>query len=353
MNFLRRKQRKRDTVVGLDLGVRQIKAVVLRRQGEEMSLADYGVGAPAVPINKPDTIEPYAAEVRRIFEKLKVTDRTARVSVSCPSAMVCEAEIQRMSIDEVRAALKLPANSLRYLRRDLSGHYLDVLELPEAAPGEAGKRSPTMRVLVGGAAREEVQWYCAVLQAAKIEPEAMELAALTVINAFQISCPEVCANEVVVLIDIGSLSTSINVLRQGQLALTRIMQFGGETLTTAVAQALGVEAKVAEEEKLRMAENVQPVIRQALTPLVREVRSSIDYVERQYDCHVARAFACGGSACSFSVVDSLAEGVGLRIEPWNPVATLNTSHFNGEGPALMSLAPSLASVIGAAVVPLG
>lgn len=343
-----RKQKRRESVVGLDLGVRQIKAVLLRREGATLKLARYATGIPASPANKANPVEQYAAEIRRVLDKLDFAERSVRVTISCPSAMICEAEIQRMSREEVRSALKLSANSLRYLRRDLSDHYLDVQEVSEGATEDAAKRSPTMRVLVGGAAREDVNWYCAALELAKVEPEVMELAALSVVNAFQVTCAELCSREVVCLVDIGSQFTNINILRQGQPALTRIMQFGGENLTLAVSQALGVEPKVAEEEKLRLDDNLQTVVRQALVPLVREVRSSIDFFERQQDCHVGKVLACGGTACSFTILDWLAEETGVSVQPWNPVEKLETAHFNGEAPKLAAVAPSLAAAIGVA-----
>jgi Tfp pilus assembly PilM family ATPase len=97
-----------------------------------------------------------------------------------------------------------------------------------------------------------------------------------------------------------------------------------------------------------MTEIVQPLIRQSILPLVQEIRASVDFFERQHECHVTRLFAAGGSACSSRILEFLSEDVGLRIEAWNPVATLDTSHFNGETPQLMAVAPSLAAAIGAA-----
>jgi Tfp pilus assembly PilM family ATPase len=109
---------------------------------------------------------------------------------------------------------------------------------------------------------------------------------------------DLCAKEVLLVLDIGAHSTSINFLLHGQPVMTRIAQFGGDLVSEYIAQVLTLQPEIAEEEKLKMSETVQPLIRQSISPLVQEIRSSIDFFERQHECHVTRLFACGGSACS-------------------------------------------------------
>jgi type IV pilus assembly protein PilM len=254
----------------------------------------------------------------------------------------------RMPIEDVRGALRVPMNYARYLRRDLTNFALDAFELADATEDPQAKKTATMNVLIGGADRDEVKWYRDVAVAAKLKIETMELSAVTVINAFLASNYAMCASEIVLLVDVGARSTNINILHQGRPVMTRIMRFGGEDIDSALGQAMSLAPAAAEQEKIKMTESSQALIRQTLEPLAREVRSSIDFVERQHELHVTRAFACGGSACSFTIVDFLSEDVGYQIEPWNPVATFDTAHFNGEGPKLIAQAPSLASAIGAA-----
>jgi type IV pilus assembly protein PilM len=346
--FLRRnKSTKHDMVVGLDLGARQLKAAVLQRENGELKLARYLVTRSVAATGKTGSPDRLGAELQELMGQLGVSDRSARVAISCPSATVCETEMPRTPLDDAKSALRL--NSARYVRRDLSGFYLDAVELSESSAKDAkGKKPQTMRILIAAADREEVRWYRAALEIAKIRPEAIELSALTVVNAFQMGSPELCEKEIVVLLDIGAHSTSINLLRQGQPAMTRIMHFGGNHISEYVGSILTLQPNVAEEEKIKMSESVQAIVGQAISPLAREIRSSIDFFERQQECHVSRALACGGSACSPNILQLLSDEVGFHIESWNPVQTLSTAHFNGEGPKLESLAPSLAAAIGAA-----
>ncbi|MEI6085032.1 MAG: pilus assembly protein PilM [Verrucomicrobiota bacterium] len=343
MTLRKNKQKNRpDCAIGLDLGARQIKAVMVRRQEAAFQLAKYAVRTPV----KGATHEQYAADLQEVLNQLGTDDRRMRVTLSCASAMVCQVEFPRVPLDEIKATLQ--SYSAHYLRRDFSSYYLDVFELIEESAEPQAQQSAKINVLVGGATREEVNWYRTALAAAKIQPTSIELTAVSVVNALQVSQAELCEKEVLLLLDIGARSTSINLLRHGQPMMTRITQFGGDLINEYIAQMLTVQPDAAEAEKLKMSETVQPLIRHSLTPLVREIRSSIDFFERQHDYHVARAFACGGSACSAGLLALVSEEVGFQIEAWNPVSTFDTAHFNGEGPALTALAPCLAAAIGAA-----
>lgn len=350
MLFIRGKQQRRDKAIGLDLGTSQLKAAVVRRHRDGLELMEYAVRQVPVTSPKPYSDPQYAEQLQQLVGGLKTTDRHVFVTISCRSAMVCQAEFPPAPIEDIKTALKL--NSAGYLHRDFSAYYLDAFELKKNAEGgKAGNAGAKTKVLIGGAQKEEVDACRAALVAAKIRPEVIELAAVSVVNAFQVSHPEL-NDEVTVLVDIGSRSTSINFLRQGLPLITRITHFGGFQLSEYIAQTLTLETAQAEQQKVQMPDPVRALVKTALSPLARELRSSVDFFERQHDCHVSRAFACGGSACSAALLEMLSEVVGLRIERWSPIDKLQTSHFNGESAQLAEVAPALAAAIGAAAAQL-
>jgi Tfp pilus assembly PilM family ATPase len=91
------------------------------------------------------------------------------------------------------------------------------------------------------------------------------------------------------------------------------------------------------------------LVKTAISPLAREIRSSIDFFERQNDLHVQRIYACGGSACSPPVLTILGEAVGTPVECWNTVDSLDVSQFNGGTRRVHAIGPSLAAAVGVAV----
>jgi len=350
MGFSKSKQSKRDVAIGLDLGTSQVKAVVLRAVGNTLQIAEFAVMPFTAVVGKAGDEQKFAEELQQVMGKLSVADRNVSVTISCPSAIICMADIPRMPVVEARSAFRMQVNSMRYLRRDLSNYHLDVAELENSPAGEKAKKSATMRILVGAAGREEVRWYRAALLAAKIRPDVMELASVSITNAFQLTHKELCEKENILLVDVGSRTTAINFLRYGQPWLTRIMHFGGAQISEYLAQVLSLDAVAAEEEKVKMSETVQPLVRAAMQPLAKEVRASVDFFERQQECQVGHAFACGGSACGRGVLDSLGVDVGMKIEKWDPIQGFDTSPLSAQAAQLEKVGPSLAAAIGAAAV---
>ncbi len=371
MLFQRKKKRNLELALGIDLGASQIKAAVVRDQGNRLELVEYVVRPLATSSAKAYRGPEFATELQQLVDALKTTERRAFVAISCSSAMVCQAEFPPAPLDEIKTALKL--NSSGCLRRDYSSYYLDAFELKKPAEDAKGKgknganaedaaktkepaktkeKAPVKTtVLVGGANKEEVDACREALVAAKIKPRAIELAAVSVINAFQISHPEV-KDEVIVLVDIGARMTSINFLHGGLPLITRIMHFGGAQLSDYIGQVLMLKPQEAEEEKRKMSPPVQELVKTAISPLAREIRSSIDFFERQNDLHVRRICACGGTAISPHVLTILGEAIGTPVECWNPVDSLDVSHFNGETQQVFAIGPSLAAAVGVAAAQL-
>src|ERR1019366_9378685 len=370
MHFRRNKQHKRDMALGIDLGASQIKAAVVRRQKDKLELVEYAVRTLPPGLTKAYKGPEFAAELQQLVDGLKTSERHAFVTISCSSAMVCQAEFPPVPLAEIKSALKL--NSAGYLRRDFSAYYLDVFELKKGTEETKGKAkskdknsdpakdsaktngtantkdSAKSSVLVGGATKEEVDACRDALVAAKIKPEVIELTAISVINAFQVGHPQ-GKNEVVVLIDIGARMTSINFLFEGMPLITRIMHFGGAQLSDYISQVLVLKPDEAEEEKRKMSGPIQELVKTAISPLAREIRSSIDFFERQNALHVIQIYACGGSAASPQILAILGEAVGTHVECWNLVESLDISHFNGETQRVLALGPSLAAAVGAVI----
>jgi Tfp pilus assembly PilM family ATPase len=372
MHFRRNNQHKRDVALGIDLGASQIKAAVVQRQKDKLELVEYAVRTLPPGVVKAYKGPEFAAELQQLVDGLKTSERHAFVTISCSSAMVCQAEFPPVPLAEIKSALKL--NSSGYLRRDFSAYYLDVFELKKGTEEPKGKvkgkdknsdpakdsaktnakdsaktkDSAKSSVLVGGATKEEVDACRDALVAAKIKPEVIELTAISVINAFQVGHPH-GKDEVVVLIDIGARMTSINFLFEGMPLITRIMHFGGAQLSDYISQVLVLKPDEAEEEKRKMSGPIQELVKTAISPLAREIRSSIDFFERQNDLHVSQIYACGGSAASPQILAILGEAVGTHVECWNLIETLDISHFNGETQRVLALGPSLAAAIGAVI----
>ncbi len=347
MIFNRHTPFQHDVAIGIDVGTCQLKAAVVSLRGDRLELTAYAVQPMNASVGQPEAMQDLADQLQQLSGEFEKNHRQTSVTISCDSAIVCHTELQRVPIEQLKNTLRHDGKD--YVPGDPSTYYLDATELVEPASDRDAARSDRMHVLVGGAAKQEVNWYRDAFRAAQVRPETIELTAVSVVNAFQISQPALCQREVVLLLDIGGRFTSINFLRHGQPVFTRLVKFGGQQLSEYIAQLLTMDSRQAEEEKINMSEPVQVLLQTAIQPLAKEVRESIDAFQHAHNCRVDVAFACGGSACSTKMLELLGEQVGLPIASWNPVENFETDHFNGDGERLKNLAPCLAAAVGAAI----
>jgi type IV pilus assembly protein PilM len=172
------------------------------------------------------------------------------------------------------------------------------------------------------------------------------------VNAFEMALPEVFANEVVALVDIGFRSSSICILQQGELILSRVVGIGGDRLTSAISESMNISYAEAEGIKVGMAGEVQSVLESVLSPLGRELRASIDFFEHQQDRPVSAVYMTGGSSRSEFVVQVLQQELMIETRTWNPTSFLKLDLSPQQAGEIEHASSQLAVAVGVAVTAL-
>jgi type IV pilus assembly protein PilM len=202
---------------------------------------------------------------------------------------------------------------------------------------------------VGGARARLVEDLQGAAKSAGLMAEAVVPGLVGPANAFELAQPERFAQEAVALVDIGFRHSSITVLLNGELSLTRVVGIGGDRLTSGVAEALGISYAEAEGIKLGLAEEVQPTMVTLLSPLARELRASIDFFEHQQDKSVAEVFVSGGSSCSDYILQMVQTELVSPCITWNPTSFLTLALPPQKLSEVEQVAPRLTTAIGAAL----
>jgi type IV pilus assembly protein PilM len=352
-------RKKLDQVLAVDLGGRITKAVHLQRRGDHFILCRYAlIDAPIFDKSlSADLLKEHLMALSMSFEG-KV--RHVALTVGVNDAVVRHVEMPPMPADDVRAVLK--HNSRVYLQQDLSGYVFDCYAAPqqggrlaktEPAKGFRGKGDGHKQtVLIAGAKRQLVDDYVSATKGAGLMPDHIVPGVIGPVNAFEKAMPEVFSKDVVALVDIGFKSSSISILQEGQLILSRVVGIGGDRLTTGLAETMNISYAEAEGIKIGMASEVQSVLESLLTPLGRELRASIDFFEHQQDRTVTSVFLSGGSARSEFIAQILRHELMVECKTWNPAAFLKTTLQPEQAAELEHVAPQLTVAIGAALTAL-
>jgi type IV pilus assembly protein PilM len=347
-----RNGRKRDRLVSIDLGGRTTKAVELQRNGHGLELSGYALlDAPVYEKGLSPGV--LAEHLKNVTHMLGAGTRSVILAVGVNDSVVRHADLPAMPLADLRQVLK--NNCKNYLQQDLPGHVFDCCFLAPAPSHQTQERArlgpagSKQRVLVAGARKELVEDIEAGVKSAGLVADEIVPALIGPVNAFEMAMPEVFAGEVVALVDMGFKNTSICLLQQGELVMSRVVAIGGDKLTSGLAEALTVSYAEAEGIKVGMPTEVQAVLESLLLPLGRELRASLDFFEHQHDKPVTRVFFTGASARSEFVVRSLQTELVVECRPWNPLTFLRPVLPPQLAAELDNAGPQLAVAVGAAI----
>lgn len=346
---------KRDSIISVDLGGRTTKAVHLQKKADKYTMTSYAL-LDAPIYEKALSPEMLSEHLKAVAIALDTKTRLTTLVVGVTDSIVRHAELPSMPIGDMRQVLKM--NSKNYLQQDLSSHVFDCFITPprpsanQPAPPKNGSPMQKQRVLVGGAKRQFVTDLQSAIKSAGLTANSVVPSLLGPVNAFEMAMPEVFARENIALIDIGFKNTTISILNEGDLVLSRTVAIGGDKLTATLAEAMGISYAEAEGIKVGMASEVQPHLEPIITTLGRELRASIDFFEHQQDLAVTQVFVSGGSAGSDLIRQLLQAELMANCNTWNPTSTIQAALSPHQTAELDAVAPQLTVAIGAAVAAL-
>ena len=158
--------------------------------------------------------------------------------------------------------------------------------------------------------------------------------------------------EAVALVDIGFRNSSICIIREGELVLSRVVSIGGDRITNGLAEALNISYAEAEGIKVGMPGEVQAPLEALLLPLGRELRASIDFFEHQHDCPVTQVLISGGSSSSDFILQRLKQDLMMDCRVLSPAPFLELQLPPQQAAEIEQVAPQLTVAVGAALATL-
>jgi len=348
--FLNGTAKRRDQLISIDLGGRTTKAVHLQRKGDRFALSAYALlDAPIYERNL--SADLLGEHLKSVCQALDTKTRSLSLAVGVNDSIVRHADFPQMPVSDMRQVLK--NNSKNYLQQDLPGHVFDCFVIPPRA-GEKfadktklGSNAAKFKVLVAGARKQLIEEIQNAVRTTGLMADNIVPGLIGPVNAFEVTMPEVFAKEVIALVDVGFRNTTICVVQEGELVLSRVVNIGGDRLTNGLAESLGISYAEAEGIKVGMPMEVQSNLEALVTPLGRELRASIDFFEHQQDKTVGAVYISGGSARSEFIVQMLQTELMVECKPWNPVSSLEAVLAPQQAAEIDHVAPQLTVAIGA------
>jgi type IV pilus assembly protein PilM len=319
--------------IGLDIGSSVVRAAEVSLDGVRPVVHRFGqVALPtgAVVDGEVADVGQVADAIKRLWSEAGFKSRSVIVGLSSQRVIVRQADLPKMSKEDMASALSFEAQEL--IPIPVEDALLDAAIFPEdgvpAEPvgpdGEGGEpATETMRVLLVAAQRDMVRSHLAAVEHAGLQVEGVDLVPLAMLRAIPGSGD---GNGAEALISVGDSLTHIVVREDGLPRFVRVLNTGGGDVTQALVQELSVERDVAESMKrhgmegggVAVLERTKPVIAERVDALVEEIRGSLDFFLAQSEVeHIERVVVSGGGIRTPELLQRLADGLGQPVEVAN------------------------------------
>jgi len=267
----------------------------------------------------PDSV---AEAIKRLWSSGKFSTKRVTLGVANQRVIVRQVDLPWMPLDELRRSLGMLVQDV--LPIPVEQAILDFHPVEEFV-SDSGAR--TLRVLLVAAAREMVLSSLNAVEKAGLTLTQVDLTPFAVLRALvDVDHLSLGEQQTEALVDVGARVTNIIVHQNGVPRFVRILMMGGEHLTEAVAERLGVPLEQAETVKQQL--GMSPVagalpsehpgarvLESAASALVEEIRGSLDYYLAQPAAvPLGRLRVSGGGARLTNFSDRLAAGCRLPVD---------------------------------------
>jgi type IV pilus assembly protein PilM len=332
--------------VGLDIGSSSVKLVQLKQRKDALQLVAYG-SAPLPPeaivdgamMNSSAIVE----AIHGLLSEQRVKAKDVAIGVRGHSVIIKKIQMPRMTQEELDESIQWEAE--QYIPFDVKDVHIDTQILSE------GDASGQMDVLLVAAKKDMINDYTSVCAEAGLNVSVVDVDAFAVQNAFEANY-EPPAAETVVLVNVGSSVSNINVLANGATTFTRDVTMGGSAFTEEIQKQLNVSYEEAEALKIGgngesdavVPQEVERVIQGVAEQMAGEIQRSLDfYAATAADHRIARLFLAGGTARLPALLKSIESRAGVPVEVMNPFRSIDIDHKRFD-PALIASASSGAAV---------
>lgn len=306
-----------NSVIGVDVSRYSLKSVLLQRKsGNRLVVTNFASRSVSEPL---DTVESLSRELKGLLKDLGGTAKACAVAISSPDSLIRIIEQPATPPHILRDALRL--NGMTLLNQDCKEYVLDCDEIPTTNPEMASESGMPgrHRYLVGGLPRTEVAQIGEAFDKAGSEIDLLQLGPVCSLNAFELANQDTFNTEAFFLVDIGHTNSTIMVGVKRELIMVRNIDFGAKALFEALTGLSG-EGREAVFNALEQEDEVMvEYTRVALTALIREIQSSIGFLEHRREETVRQLHVSGGIAKSRTLLKVLSEELRLPCETWSVV----------------------------------
>jgi type IV pilus assembly protein PilM len=323
------------TSVGLDIGTSGVRAAELSFGRNGTTLERFGqVALPPGAVRDGEVIdvETVAGAIKHLWASAKFSSKKVVLGVANQKVIVRQVDLPWVPEAELRQSLAFQVQD--FIPIPVEQAVLDFHTVEELVIDGTRMR----RVLLVAASRDMVMNALDAARKAGLSVSQVDLTPFAVLRSLagvdQTGLSPSWHADAEALVDIGSKVTNIIVHQNGVPRFVRVLLMGGDNVTEAVAERMGVPMEQAEGVKQQSALGATPGVPASEHPAARvvetsghafveEIRGSLDYYLAQpASVPLRRVIVSGGGARLGGLVQRLALATRLPVEPASPLSNL-------------------------------
>ena len=315
--------RKHVPMIGLDISSSSAKLVELGRSAngeyvlERMASEPFEKGW--ITDGQIEKFDEVVAVVRKLLDKSGT--KTRLVVMAMPQSAVITKRINLPAgLRDEELALQVESEANQYIPFSL-----DEVSLDFCVIGPSPTSGGDIEVLIAASRKERVQDRQGLAEAAGLKPVVLDIeshASLLAISRVVDTLPNEGRDVLVALFEIGADTTSLKVLREGEMLYDRDQAFGGSQLTTLISRQYGFSFEEAEQKKLAsdLPEDYESTILTGFVDsLSQEIGRALQYFFTSTPHHkVHYVMLAGGTATLPGLKDRVTELTGFAAMVVNP-----------------------------------
>lgn len=318
--------KKSSTLLGVDISSMSIKILQLSPSGNGYKLDNYvirNLPSNAVVEKNISDVDAVGECIGAAISILKPSIKDAAVAVAGSAvitktiemnAALTDSEMENQIVVEADQYIPYPLDevSIDFERQKLSDRNPDLVE-----------------VLLAACRRENVESRVAALDLGGINAKVVDIEAYAIERAYTLLAEQIGADEdqTVAIVDVGSMTTTLNVILRGRTIYTREQMFGGNALSEEVQRRFGLTAVEAEagmkrgglpdEYEFEILGPFKETVVQQVSQTLQFFFSSSHYNE------VDHIILAGGVAAIEGLADLCQESLSTPVTVANPFANMS------------------------------
>ena len=282
--------------ISLDIGSAYVKAISLEKNNQTVEITGFSCERVETDIK---------STIKKALFNLPIKKRELALSASGQSVVLRYVNMPIMSHDEVVKAMTFELEKYIPFNKDEINFDFSILK--------KNNNSGKMLVLIAAAKKDLINKRMSLCQDSGYHPSFIDVCPLAIANFFEF-IRESKQEGVCAIVNLGAAISSVDIIEDGQLVLSRDIFIGGNDFTKKISEILNNKFDEAEKIKLNsldddLVQSLEPIFNN----LIKELKVSFDFYETQANRLIDKILITGGAAQLKGIMEAFKQSLGQEV----------------------------------------